>query len=119
MGMPTPPAVGPYSPIRRAGDLVFCAGQIGQIDGTLVEGGFEKEARQTLENLKAVFAGEGIALDKLVKTTIFLADIGNYAEMNSIYMEYFTSNPPARSAIAVKALPLSASIEIEAIAYVG
>jgi 2-iminobutanoate/2-iminopropanoate deaminase len=117
--MSIPPPVGPYSPLRRVGDFYYCSGQIGQIDGKLVDGGFETQARQTLDNLRAVFASDDVGLDKLVKTTVFLDDMSNYAAMNSIYAEYFTSNPPARSAVCVKALPLSASIEIEAIAHVG
>jgi 2-iminobutanoate/2-iminopropanoate deaminase len=119
--MATPPAVGPYSPIRRVGDLLFTAGQIGQVDGRLVDGGFEAQARQAFENLVQVLATEGVSPEALVKTTVFLTDIDNYSAMNSIYMEFFAQNPPppARSALAVAALPMSALIEIEAIAYAG
>lgn len=116
--MSTPKPLGPYSPIRRVGDLLICSGQVGLKDGVMAEG-FEAQTRQVIENLKSVFATEGASLEQIVKTTVFLSDIGNYSEMNSIYMEYFTSTPPARSAVAVAALPLNALIEIEAIAHVG
>ena len=118
--MSTPAPVGPYSPIRRIGDLLYCSGQIGAVEGKLVSDAFEAQARQVFANLTSVFASEGATLENIFKTTVFLSDIGNYSAMNSIYTEYFTFSPnPARSALAVAALPLGALIEIEAIAYVG
>ncbi len=110
--------VGPYTPIVRGGDLLFTAGQVGISDGAIVEGGLEAELRQVFVNLRSVLSGAGASLADVVKTTVFLADMGDYAVMNEIYMEEFGDHRPARSAVAVKELPLGASIEIEAIATV-
>ena len=113
-----PKAVGPYSQAVKTGNLVFTAGQIG-LDpdtGKLVEGGIGDQARQVMENLKAVLAGAGADLSRVVKATVFLADIADFAAFNSVYAEYFTSDPPARSAFQVGALPLGARVEIEMIA---
>ncbi len=115
-----PEAVGPYSAGIRAGDFIFTAGQIG-IDrrlGRLVEGGVQAEVRQALYNLSSVLEAAGSSLEQVVKTTVFLRDMGDYATVNSIYGEYFASQPPARSAVQVAALPLGAAVEIEAIAIV-
>jgi len=114
-----PKAVGPYSQAVKTGNLVFTAGQIG-LDpetGKLVEGGIEDQARRVMENLKAVLAGAGTDISRLVKATDFL-DIADFAAFNSIYAEYFLSAPPARSAFQVGALPLGALVEIEMIAEV-
>lgn len=108
--------VGPYSPVVRAGDLVFTAGQIGIVDGALVPGGLEAETRQALDNLQEVLATAGATLGDVVKVTVFLADMGDFAAMNSIYSERFGEHRPARSAVGVAALPLGARVEIEAIA---
>ena len=113
-----PKAVGPYSQAVKTGNLVFTAGQIG-LDpdtGKLVEGGIGDQARRVMENLKAVLAGAGTDLSRVVKATVFLADIADFAAFNSVYAEYFTSDPPARSAFQVGALPLGARVEIEMIA---
>jgi len=115
-----PKAVGPYSQAVKTGNLVFTAGQIG-LDpetGKLVEGGIEDQARRVMENLKAVLAGAGTDMSRVVKATVFLADIADFAAFNSIYAEYFLSAPPARSAFQVGALPLGALVEIEMIAEV-
>lgn len=111
--------VGPYSPFVRAGDLVFCAGQVGIRDGALVEGGLEAQLRQAFENLRGVLAAADCRLDDVVKTTVFLVDIADYAEMNRIYTEEFGDHRPARSAVAVGQLPLGALVELEAIAHVS
>lgn len=111
----------PYSPaIRLEGKLVFTSGQVGidPASGTLAEGGVEAQARQALENLKAVLLAGGASLESVVKTTVFLADMDDYAKVNQIYAEFFTSDPPARSAVQVARLPIDALIEIEALAYV-
>ncbi len=116
-----PKAIGPYSAGIRAGNFVFTAGQIG-IDrqtGKLVPGGVEAEARQALFNLQNVLESAGTSLENVVKTTVFLRDINDYAAVNAIYAEYFTENPPARSAVQVAALPAGAAVEIEAIALIG
>ena len=114
--MSTP--VGPYSPFVRAGDLVFTAGQVGILDGQLVEGGLEPEMRQLFINLRSVLDSAGASMSDVVKTTVFLQDMGDYAEMNRIYMEEFANHRPARSAVAVAELPVGARIEIEAVASV-
>lgn len=112
--MSTP--VGPYSPFVRAGDLVFTAGQVGLLEGKLVGGGLEPEMRQLFINLRAVLDSAGASMGDVVKTTVFLVDMADYAEMNRIYMEEFANHRPARSAVAVAQLPLGARIEIEAVA---
>ncbi len=113
--MSTP--VGPYTPIVRSDDWLICSGQLGLRDGELVTG-FAQQADQALENLQSLLAAEGASLADVVKTTVFLIDLDNYAEMNEIYMAKFDAhgagNRPARSAFAVAALPLGGEIEIEA-----
>lgn len=113
-----PPAVGPYSQAVRAGGLVFCSGVIGLSpeSGEMVEGAFEAEVRQVMDNLSTLLEDCGTSLDAVVKTTVFLADIEQFAEFNDIYAEYFDEAPPARSTMQVAALPLGARIEVEAIA---
>jgi len=115
-----PAAVGPYSQGVRVGNLVFVAGQAGldPATGRLVEGGIEAQTRQTLRNLEAILQAADSALSKVVKTTVFLQDIGDFQAMNRIYAEYFGEDPPARSTVQVAALPLGALVEIEVIAIV-
>ena len=112
--MSTP--VGPYSPFVRSGDLVFTSGQIGILDGAIVEGGLEPQMRQVFINLRSVLDSAGASITAVVKTTVFLVDMDDYAEMNRVYMEEFANHRPARSAVAVAQLPLGARIEIEAVA---
>jgi 2-iminobutanoate/2-iminopropanoate deaminase len=113
-----PAAIGPYSQAIAAGDLVFCSGQIGldPTSGELVDGGVEAEADRALRNLAAVLDAAGVALGDVVKTTIFLADIGDFAAVNGVYARTMADPPPARSTFAVAALPKGARVEIEAIA---
>ncbi len=113
-----PKAVGPYSQAITIGDLVYTAGQIGLNPETmeLVDGGLAGQVRRALENLKAVLEAADSDMGHVVKTTVFLQDMGDFAEMNGIYAEYFTGEPPARSAVEVAALPLGALFEIEAVA---
>ena len=113
-----PAAVGPYSQAIRAGDLVFTAGQLGldPATGKLVEGGVEAQARQALTNLQAVLEAAGSSLKRVVKVTVFLQDINDFRAVNGVYAQFFTQEPPARSAVQVAALPLGGLIEIEAIA---
>jgi len=113
-----PAAVGPYSQAIRAGDFVFTAGQLGlnPATGKLVEGGIEAQTRQALTNLSAVLEAAGASLAQVVKTTVFLHDIGDFKAMNGVYAQFFAANPPARSAVQVAALPLSGLVEIEAVA---
>jgi 2-iminobutanoate/2-iminopropanoate deaminase len=113
-----PKAIGPYSQGVCAGDLVFCAGQAGldPATGQLVEGGIQAQTRQTLNNLGAVLRAAGSDLSHVVKTTVFLADMADFGAMNQVYAEFFPADPPARSTVAVRQLPLGALVEIEAIA---
>jgi 2-iminobutanoate/2-iminopropanoate deaminase len=113
-----PAAVGPYSQAVRAGDLIFTAGQLGIVPGTKEFAGPEIEAqtRQALENLQAVLEAAGSCLKHTVKTTVFLADMGEFARMNSVYAEFFPEAPPARSAVQAANLPLAGRVEIEAVA---
>jgi 2-iminobutanoate/2-iminopropanoate deaminase len=113
-----PTAIGPYSQAIAAGDLVFCSGQVGLDPGTgeLVTGGVEAEAERALRNLTAVLDAAGCTFDDVVKTTVFLADIGDFAAVNAVYGRFMPDPPPARSTFAVGALPKGARIEIEAIA---
>lgn len=115
-----PKPVGPYSVAIKAGNLVFTAGQIGLDPQTneIVAGGIEAETRQVLTNLKHVLEAAGSSLDKVIKTTVFLRDMGDFAAMNAVYATFFTQEPPARSTIAVSALPKGAAVEIEAIGWI-
>ena len=113
-----PAAVGPYSQGTSANGMVFTAGQIPLVPGTksFVGGGIQEQTRQALENLKAVLEEAGAKLENVVKTTVFLQSMDDFAAMNEIYAQFFTANPPARSAVEVVKLPLGAMVEIEAIA---
>jgi 2-iminobutanoate/2-iminopropanoate deaminase len=108
--------VGPYTPIVRAGDFLICSGQLGLSDGVLVEG-LSEQVHQALRNASALLAAKNSGLHAVVKTTVLLADIADYAEMNEAYIAHFADGPPARTAFAVGALPLGALVEIEAWAY--
>jgi 2-iminobutanoate/2-iminopropanoate deaminase len=109
--------VGPYSPIMRAGDLLLASGQIGLRDGAMVEGGLEPQLRQLMANLRGVLETQGATLEDVVKTTVFLVDMADFAEMNRIYLEEFGDHRPARSTIGVAALPVGAVVEVEAVAH--
>jgi 2-iminobutanoate/2-iminopropanoate deaminase len=115
-----PAAVGPYSQAVRIGNLVYTAGQIplDPATGKLVEGTIEAQTRRVLENLKAVLEAAGSSLTNVVKTTVFLQDMGDFGAMNGVYAQFFGASPPARSAVEVAALPLGAEVEIEAVAFV-
>ena len=109
--------VGPYTPIVRAGDWLVVSGQIGAVEGKLVEGGMREQLAQVLKNLRGLLEGEGSSLDQVVKCTVFLIFFFNDTATTEIYTHAFGDHRPARSAIAVKELPLGALIEIEAWAY--
>lgn len=111
--------VGPYTPIVEAGPWLICSGQVGIVDGSLVEGGLEPELRQAMANMTALLEGAGSSLAEVAKTTVFLTDMGDYADMNRIYIEAFGDHRPARSAVAVADLPVGACVEVEAWAYRG
>ncbi len=113
-----PKPIGPYSQAIHAGAFIFASGQAGldPATGELVSGGVEAETRQTLTNIKNVLEAAGSGMQYVVKTTVFLLDMGDFPKMNAIYAEFFPQNPPARSTVAVVALPKAAHVEIEAIA---
>jgi 2-iminobutanoate/2-iminopropanoate deaminase len=114
---PTP--IGPYSQAVRCGNLVFLSGQIplAPKTGALVKG-IAAETRQVFENLKAVLEAAGSSLDKVLRVTVYMTNLGEFAEMNKVYETWFPSNPPARSTVQVASLPRGASIEIDIIAEV-
>jgi 2-iminobutanoate/2-iminopropanoate deaminase len=113
-----PKAIGPYSVAVQTGQMVYTAGQIGlePSTGEIVPGGIEAETRQVLTNLKNVLEAAGSSLGDVVKTTVFLRDMADFAKMNAIYGEFFTQHPPARSTVAVAGLPKGGAVEIEAVA---
>lgn len=113
-----PKALGPYNVANLFGDLVFASGQLGldPATGELVPGGIEAETRQALTNIQHVLEAAGSSLGHVLKTTVFLRDMGDFAKMNAIYAEYFNTNFPARSTIQVAALPKGGAVEIEAVA---
>jgi len=113
-----PAAIGPYSQAVKSGSLVFASGQLPMdpSSGKMLESDIESETKQALENLKAVLVAAGSSLDKVVKTTVFITDMSNFAKMNAVYSHYFGEGSPARSTIQVGALPKGAKVEIEAIA---
>ncbi|MGQ9665927.1 MAG: RidA family protein [Anaerolineae bacterium] len=115
-----PAAVGPYSQAIKANGFVFTAGQLGldPATGKLVEGDVVDQARQALKNLQAILEAAGSSLEHVVKVTVFLEDINDFKRVNEVYAQFFTANPPARSAVQVAALPLGGLVEIEAVAVV-
>jgi 2-iminobutanoate/2-iminopropanoate deaminase len=113
-----PAAIGPYSQAVRSGRLLFCSGQI-PLDpksGDIVSGDIAAQTRRVMNNISAVLNAEGLSLDNIVKTTIFLTDLGDFQKVNEIYGSYFKQDPPARSTVQVSALPKGAKVEIEVIA---
>jgi 2-iminobutanoate/2-iminopropanoate deaminase len=116
-----PAPIGPYNQAVQVGNTIYLSGSIG-IDpatGKLVEGGIEAEARQSFKNMSAVLQEAGSSLNNVVKSTVLLADINDFATLNRVYAEHFTSNFPARSTYQVAALPLGSRVEIEVIAIAG
>jgi 2-iminobutanoate/2-iminopropanoate deaminase len=116
-----PAAVGPYSQAVRVGSTIYCAGQI-PLDpksGQIVSGGIDVQTRRVLDNVTAVLKAEGLTFDNIVKTTIFLMDLGDFQAVNEIYGSYFKQQPPARSTVQVAGLPKGARVEIEVIAVSG
>lgn len=113
-----PKAIGPYSIAVQTGQMVYTAGQIGldPATGEIVPGGIEAETRQVLTNLQNVLEASGSSLGDVVKTTVFLRDMADFAKMNAIYGEFFNQQPPARTTVAVVGLPKGAAVEIEAVA---
>lgn len=113
-----PAAIGPYSQAIEAGGMVFVSGQL-PVDpstGAFVEGGIKELTRQSLTNIQHILEAAGLTMENVVKTSVFLADMDDFAEMNEVYATFFPGTAPARSAVAVKTLPKGARIEIECIA---
>jgi 2-iminobutanoate/2-iminopropanoate deaminase len=115
-----PPAIGPYSQGIRTDSFVFLSGQIPLVrdTGKFVEGGIKEQTEQVITNIKALLAAQGLELGDVVKSTVFLADMEEFASMNEIYSKHFTGTPPARSTVQVARLPKDARVEIEVIAQV-
>lgn len=113
-----PKAIGPYSQAIVSNGLVFCSGQIplDPTSGAIVEGGIEEQTVRVLDNLKAVLEAAGASLDSVLKTTIFVKDLNDFAKVNEIYGRYFPVNPPARATVEVARLPRDVKVEIEAVA---
>ena len=115
-----PAAIGPYSQAIRIGNLLFISGQI-PIDpatGVFVEGGIKEQTRQSLSNVQAILQEAGLSMANVIKTTVFMADMNDFADMNAVYAEFFAEPYPARSAVAVKSLPKGALVEIEVVATI-
>ena len=112
-----PKAIGPYSQAIRTDSFIFTAGQVGldPTTGELVAGTVEEQTRQALSNLRNVIEAAGSSMDNVVKTTVFLKDMADFPKMNAIYAEFFGENPPARSTVAVVALPKGGLVEVEAV----
>ena len=111
--------VGPYNHAVRVGDLLFCAGQIPiePATGNLVTGDIRAQTERVLQNVQAILADQGLTFANVVKSTVFMTNLGDFAAMNEIYAKYFTENFPARSTVQVAALPKAATVEIEVIAH--
>lgn len=116
-----PAAIGPYSQAIEVNGFVYASGQlpINPATGAFPEGGVKEQTRQSLMNVKAILEEAGLALSNVVKTTVYLADMGDFAAMNEVYSQFFAQPFPARSAIAVKALPKGALVEVEVVAARG
>ena len=115
-----PAAIGPYSQAIQVGNLVYTSGQlpIDPATGTFPEGGIKEQTRQSLLNIQSILREAGTDMPHVVKTTVFMADMNDFADMNAVYSEFFTTPYPARSAVAVKTLPKNALVEIEVVAEI-
>ena len=113
-----PAAIGPYSQAIQVGNLIYTSGQlpINPATGAFPEGGIKEQTRQSLTNVKAILEEAGVSMSNVVKTTVFMADMGDFGDMNGVYAEFFSEPYPARSAVAVKTLPKGALVEIEVVA---
>ena len=113
-----PAAIGPYSQAIQVGNLVYTSGQlpIDPATGKFPEGGIKEQTRQSLKNIQAILLEIGLTMASVVKTTVFMADMNDFADMNAVYAEFFAEPYPARSAVAVKTLPKGALVEIEVVA---
>lgn len=113
-----PAAIGPYSQATEANGLIFISGQlpIDPATGTMAPADTALQTEASIKNIEAILKAEGLTLENVLKTTVFMADLGQFARMNEVYAKFFSKNPPARAAVEVKALPKAALVEIEAIA---
>lgn len=116
-----PKPIGPYSPAIKTDSLIFCAGQtpVDPATGQLVSGGIQEQTQRVMENLRAVLTAAGSSFDSVVKTTVFLTSMSDFAAMNEVYGRYFSGAAPARTTVAVAELPRGARVEIECIALPG
>jgi len=116
-----PAAIGPYSQAVKSGGFLFCSGQIplDPATGKLVGGGIGEQTERVLRNLEAVLAAGGASLDTVVKTTVYLVDLGEFPAMNAVYARFFPGDPPARATVEVSKLPAGSRVEIEAVAAAG
>lgn len=115
----SPAALGPYNHAVRVGDLLFCAGQIpiSPTDGNLVSGDIKVQTERVLQNIKAILDDQGLTFGHVVKSTVFMTNLADFAGMNEVYARHFTENFPARSTVQVAALPKGATVEIEVVAH--
>ncbi|MEI0603050.1 RidA family protein [Brachyspira alvinipulli] len=115
-----PQAIGPYSQAVKSGNFIFASGQVplDPISGNIEENDIKKQTTRVMENIKGLLESENLTMANIIKTTCFLTDMSNFAAFNEVYATYFTENPPARSTVAVKALPKDALVEVEVIAVV-
>ena len=116
-----PGAIGPYSQAIRAGGFIFASGQIplDPATGSLVQGGIVEQTEQVMRNVSALLEAAGSGIDRIVKTTVFLADMNDFSAMNEVYGKYFEKNPPARATVQAARLPRDARVEIEVVALAG
>lgn len=117
----TPAAIGPYSQGMRAGEFIFFSGQIplDPVSGEVVGGGIGAQIEQVMANCAALLTTTGVGFDRVVKTTIFLVDMADFAVVNAVYGRHFSTNPPARSTVQVAALPRGVAVEVEMVVYCG
>ena len=115
-----PAAIGPYSQAIQVGNLVYTSGQlpIDPATGNFPEGGIKEQTRQSISNIQSILQEAGLTMGSVIKTTVFMADMNDFADMNSVYAEFFSEPYPARSAVAVKSLPKGALVEIEVVAEI-
>ena len=116
-----PQAIGPYSQAVKSGNFIFASGQIplDPVSGEMAENDIKKQTERVMENIKGLLESENLTMANIIKTTCFLTDMGNFAAFNEVYANYFPENPPARSTVAIKALPKDALVEVEIIAVVS
>ena len=116
-----PQAIGPYSQAVKSGNFIFASGQIplDPVSGEMVENDVKKQTERVMENIKGLLESENLTMANIIKTTCFLTDMANFAAFNEVYANYFPENPPARSTVAIKALPKDALVEVEIIAVIS